>query len=126
MELLLREDLVDAAVVVTRYFGGTLLGSGGLARAYGQAAMTALRAAGFARMRPHSEVRVTIEYGRFGVVEQGLQHAGLSIGDKDFADLVRFTVRVPVGEEAALASMIADLTAGAGLTEVGQTVYLPE
>ena len=70
MEVLLREALVDVAVVVTRYFGGVLLGAGGLTRAYSQSAAGAVRAAGFLSMRPHTEIDVTIDYASLGALEQ--------------------------------------------------------
>src|SRR6185312_8800636 len=72
MEVLLREVLVDTAVVVTRYFGGILLGSGGLARAYGQAAAQAIHAAGVRRMVPHTLMRAVISYPRAGALEQAV------------------------------------------------------
>jgi uncharacterized YigZ family protein len=126
MEALLRDELVDAAVVVTRYFGGTLLGSGGLTRAYSQTAVEALHAAGFARMLPHTEMVVTVEYSRYGALEQALQHAGLGVAGTSFTDCVSVVVRVPSGKESSLASLVADVTAGAGLIEPGATVYLSE
>ncbi|MDB5077908.1 MAG: YigZ family protein [Chloroflexi bacterium] len=126
MEVLIREEVVDAGVVVTRYFGGTLLGSGGLTRAYGQTAAEAIRAAGFARMRPHTEMLVTIDYGQYGGMEQALQRANLGVSETTFTDTVSLVVRVPAGEEDAFTSMVADLTAGVGLVEPGKTVFLPE
>jgi uncharacterized YigZ family protein len=125
MEALLRDEVVDGAVVVTRYFGGTLLGSGGLTRAYSQAAAEAIRAAGIVSMRPHTEMHVVIDYEIYGALEQTLKRAGLSVGATSFADVVTVAVRVPAGQEPRLVSLVADLTAGAGLVEPGSTMYLP-
>ncbi len=124
MEMLMREEIVDAAVIVTRYWGGTLLGSGGLTRAYGQAAGEAVRAAGLARMMPHTTVSVSIAYGHYGGVEQMLRVAGFTTGETAFSDIVKLSVFVPEGQEQAFAATLADLTAGAALVEPGQTVYL--
>ncbi len=126
MEILIREDVVDAAVVVTRYFGGTLLGSGGLTRAYSQAASQALRAAGLVRMIPHAEMVVTLEYTHFGAVEKALQRAGIGLHEAAFTDVVTVKARVAAGGEAAFASLLADLTAGSAQVEIGGTVYLAE
>jgi uncharacterized YigZ family protein len=126
MEVLIRDDVVDAAVIVTRYFGGTLLGSGGLTRAYGQAGAAAVRAAGLAHMRPHTAMHVTIAYGHYRALEQALQNADLGISGAEYTDLVRLRVRIPSGEEAAFGALVADVTAGTGLIEPGLTVYLPE
>lgn len=125
MEVLLREEVVDALVVVTRYFGGVLLGAGGLTRAYSQAAAEAVRAAGFVAMRPHSALRVTVDYTALGALEQLILHAGLSATAKEYAERATLTVPVPTGEEAAFATRIADLTAGAGVVVTGPVVYLP-
>jgi len=126
MEVLLREELVDVAVVVTRYFGGVLLGSGGLVRAYGQAASEALRAAGFSAMRPNTEMEVRVEYSQFGALEQCLLQAGLAATAAVYTEHVTLLVPVPSGQEPSFATLIADLTAGTGLVTPGQTIYLPE
>ena len=63
LEMMKAYGVVDAAIVVTRYFGGTLLGRGGLVRAYGGAAKAALLEAGIVRMLPATQVRVTVDYG---------------------------------------------------------------
>lgn len=126
MEVLLREELVDVAVVVTRYFGGILLGSGGLTRAYSQTAAEAVRAAGFVAMRPHTEVRVTVEYSRLGALEQALLRAGLVASAKEYTDRVTLLVPVPAGDEPSFAAVVADLTGGGGLVVPGPTLYLPE
>jgi uncharacterized YigZ family protein len=124
MEMLLREQIVDAAVIVTRYWGGILLGSGGLTRAYGQAATEAVRGAGLTRMTPHTSVSITIEYAQYGGVEQMLLHAGLRAGETVFSDVVTLVVFVPAGAEEAFKATIGDLTAGSALLDTGATVYL--
>ena len=126
MEVLLREELVDATVVVTRYFGGTLLGAGGLTRAFGQTATLAIHAAGAAAMRPHTELSVTVDYAQFGALEQSLERAGLVASESGYGERVTVVVPVPAGEEAAFAARLADLTAGAGLLVPGRTIWLPE
>lgn len=126
MEVLLREDVVDAMVVVARYFGGVLLGAGGLARAYGQAAAEAIRAAGIARMLPHTELRITVDYAQYGALEQALGRAGYTPSGVAYAERVTATVPVPAGEEAAMARTVADLTAGQGAILQGGCVYLRE
>ena len=126
MEVLLRDGLVDALVVVTRYFGGILLGSGGLTRAYGQAAADAIRAAGSVGMLPHTMLHVTVDYARWGALEQALRRTGLTAHDLRYAEHVRLTVPVPAGEAPAFAVLVADLTAGTGAVTTGEMVYLPE
>lgn len=126
MEMLLRQNLADAAVIVSRIFGGTLLGSGGLTRAYSQAATEAVRAAGPATMLPHREVRVTVDYTYFGALEHALPREGLPLLDAEFAAAVHFLLRVPIGGESALRSLLGDITKGSAVVESLGTVYLPE
>lgn len=126
MEALLREDLVDAAVVVTRYWGGILLGAGGLTRAYAQAAAEAVRAAPVAAMRPHTLMRATVAYPYFGALEQLLLQAGLAMQDMEYAEHVGLSVPVPAGDEERFRVRIADLTAGSAELLAGETVFLPK
>lgn len=126
MEVLQREDLVDAAVVVTRYWGGILLGAGGLTRAYAQAAAEAVRAAPTAAMRPHTLMRMIVAYAHFGALERLLQQYGLVMQDMDYAEHVALSVPVPVGDEGLFRARLADLTAGSAVLTAGATVFLPE
>ena len=126
MEVLLRETLVDVVVVVTRYFGGTLLGAGGLTRAYGKAATEAIHASGFRRLRPHTLMHAVVAYPLAGAVEQGLTRAGLTVRDIQYTDTVSLSVPVPASEEAAFTRLVADLTSGTGHVEARERLYLPE
>lgn len=126
MEVLLREEVVDAVVVVTRYFGGVLLGSGGLTRAYGQAASEAVRRAGFTIMRPHTALAMTIDYTHLGALEQALSRADLTITASTYTDRVTLVVPVPSGDERKFVALAADLTAGSAVVTAGSTIYVPE
>lgn len=70
LEVLRRRELTNTVAVVTRYFGGVLLGAGGLIRAYGQAVADALDEAGTARYRRLRVLAVTVDYGRAGRMEE--------------------------------------------------------
>jgi uncharacterized YigZ family protein len=125
MEVLLRESLVDAAVVVSRRFGGTLLGAGGLARAYGGAAAMAVRAAGVAAMHPHVRLQVTIDYARLGAVQQEMRRLGLRPPQESYGAQVTLTVVVPCEQCALFRARVSDLSAGQAQITAGETVYLP-
>ena len=107
MDALLHAGLVDAVVVVSRIFGGVLLGSGGLARAYGGAAVAAVRAAGVTVMRPHLRLGVAVPYDLLGAIEQDLHPL-----DAVYAANVNVAVLVPVADVPALRARLADVTAG--------------
>jgi uncharacterized YigZ family protein len=125
MELLLRESLVDAAVVVSRRFGGTLLGAGGLARAYGGAAAMAVRAAGVAALRPHVRLQVTVDYSRLGAMQQEMRRFGLRQPEESYGAQVMLTVAVPSEQCELFCACVRDLSAGQAHITAGETVYLP-
>ncbi len=125
MEVLLREGLVYAAVVVSRHFGGTLLGAGGLVRAYGGTAAAAVRAAGASAMHPHVRLQITLDYSYLGAVQQEIRHLGLRPPDEGFGEQVALTVTVPQEDVGPFRARIADLSAGSAQIATLETVYLP-
>jgi len=123
MEALLREGLVDIAVVVSRRFGGTLLGAGGLARAYGGAAAEAVRAAGVVTLRPHARLRLTVEYGLLGAVEQEVHRLGLRAPKIEYGERATLTLLAPAGEVALFQERVRDLSAGRVEARVEGTAF---
>jgi uncharacterized YigZ family protein len=125
MEVLLREGVTDAVVIVTRYFGGILLGAGGLTRAYSQTAAEAVRSAAPVEQRPYTVLGITVDYAQFGALEQALLRRGLALHDAVFTDVVGITVHVPLADAPAITTLVADATAGAALVEEHGTIYIP-
>ncbi len=93
LQVLLRQGLVNVLCVVTRYFGGVLLGAGGLARAYTDAAVKAVEKSGIVLMRSCTAYEVCIPYPLFTTVEN-LSIAFGGIAEKTFTDVVRVVVWV--------------------------------
>ncbi|MDF7640428.1 IMPACT family protein [Bifidobacterium sp. ESL0784] len=87
--------LTDCVITVTRYFGGILLGSGGLIRAYSTAASMAVKAADIERIVPMQHYRVVLEYPWFDRFEQLLVQAGGKEESKEFTDRVTVRFAVP-------------------------------
>jgi len=123
MEVLLRAALVDIAVVVSRHFGGTLLGAGGLVRAYGGAAAEAVRAAGVVALRPHTRLGVTVEYGLLGAVEQEIRRLGLRPPEIEYGERAALTVLVPHGDVASFQARVRDLSSGQAEARVEGTTF---
>lgn len=93
MDTLIKRDIKDALIVVTRYFGGILLGSGGLVRAYSRSASEALSAAGCGLMSPCSVLEFAVDYPRYGGIE-GFVKANSVVDSIEFLENVRFRVTV--------------------------------
>ncbi|WP_128476716.1 IMPACT family protein [Halorussus pelagicus] len=126
LNVLQQEDVENAVVVVTRYYGGTNLGVGGLARAYSRGVKDAVEDAGVVEERPHERFSVAVEYDDSGTVRGILESEGRdSSGDErqdaprggvefdaDYAERVTFAVRVPVEEGDDLRDRIRSATSG--------------
>ncbi|MFC4548704.1 MULTISPECIES: IMPACT family protein [Halorussus] len=120
LNVLQQEGVENVAVVVTRYYGGTNLGVGGLARAYSRAVKEALEDAGTVEERPHERFSVTVEYDDSGTVRGIVESEGAEF-DADYAERVTLDVRVPVEEAEALRDRIRSATSGrAEITDSGQ------
>lgn len=106
------EQIQNVCCVVTRYFGGTLLGTGGLARAYSGAAKLALEAAGVARMAPWHTYALDCDYSFFEIAKRVCDDFGAVIRSSDFGESV--TMLVAVAEDVALLfeKSVADCSAG--------------
>lgn len=125
LEIIKKRGLRNAACVVTRYFGGTLLGAGGLLRAYGKAASAALDAAGVARHVFHQVFSVVVEYDQYGRLQRELEARGIRIIDTSFSDKVTVKGFVTPEDVDALAARIRDLSSGKARPVVLEGRYIP-
>ncbi|AXI77637.1 YigZ family protein [Peterkaempfera bronchialis] len=113
LEVLRRRGLTDTAAVVTRYFGGVLLGAGGLVRAYGSAVSEALDQVGIVERRPVALLAVTVDHARAGRLENDLRAAGHAVRDVSYdAAGARIEVGVPEPGTAAFHTWLAEATGG--------------
>ena len=107
-----REDVWDVCCVVTRYFGGILLGAGGLTRAYGGTAKLALNAAGVSRMRLWATMAVPCTYPLYERMKLLVESCGGIIEGTEYGADILLTVTLPAQRQAELARQVADLSAG--------------
>ena len=107
-----REEVTNVCCVVTRYFGGVLLGAGGLVRAYTQAAKLALDDAGISVVRRWVEVSVPCPYPLFERMKLEVEGAGGVLGDVEYAADVTVKALLPEGAVAAFSARVTELTAG--------------
>jgi putative IMPACT (imprinted ancient) family translation regulator len=110
----------DVVVVVTRWFGGTLLGAGGLVRAYSDAVRAGLGEVGTRRRELLREFTVDVGHDVAGRLETDLRSAGVAVLGTSYGASVLLTVGAPPSDEARLAALVAELTAGAGVIVPGE------
>lgn len=112
LEVLRGHEVSDVVAVVTRYFGGVLLGAGGLVRAYSDAARAALGDARLVTRRQVERYDVPVPHADAGKVENELRARDISVLGADYAERVTLHVAVTVGEGARLEEVLAELTGG--------------
>ncbi|MBO8142407.1 MAG: YigZ family protein [Firmicutes bacterium] len=123
LEVLQREDLHNAVIVVIRYFGGVLLGAPGLVRAYSQTASAAVRAAGIVRQLLHARLRVELDYEWAGRAQHWLKERGAAIEAADYGGRVSFTFLVPNDETAGTVAGLKEMTGGRANPQVLGAAY---
>ncbi|PSP20289.1 hypothetical protein BRC62_00180 [Halobacteriales archaeon QH_10_67_13] len=116
LTVLAREELENVVAVVIRYYGGTELGVGGLARAYARSVGAAVDDAGTTERRPHDRFRVTVGYDDSGSVRSVLESVDVAFEAAYEAD-VTFEVRVPSDEAPSLHDRIRSATGGRAAIE---------
>ncbi len=112
LNVLKGEEAQNTAVVVTRYFGGTLLGTGGLVRAYGKAAKEGLLAAGIVTLILYAKYQITTEYADSGKVQYEILQGGHILYDTQYADKVTYTVFVKSDEAEGFEKKMVDIFRG--------------
>jgi len=123
LEVIEREQLHYAIVIVTRYFGGTLLGAGGLVRAYAQTTSAAIREAGVVVQTLHSLLCIDVDYTKFGKLEYELPRLGYPLEHVAFTQRVAIEIHVPGDRVAFVKEWIADQTSGQATVAIGATLY---
>lgn len=117
LEVLERRDLTDTVAVVTRYFGGTKLGSGGLIRAYGASVSAAIERAGIVERRPLREIEVTIGHGEAGRFEHALRASGYLLAGVTYnPESVTFATHLEPDHMDRFDLWVAEVSAGRGRT----------
>jgi uncharacterized YigZ family protein len=124
LAVLTKRDLTDTVAVVTRYFGGVLLGAGGLIRAYGQAVSEAIDAVGIVERRPVALVAVGAEHADAGRLEHALRTAGYALGPIAHAARVTFEIHLDVGDLPAFETWLAEATNGRSRARVAGQVFI--
>ena len=112
LDVLRKEGPTDCVVVVTRYFGGILLGGGGLVRAYSHGAKIAVDAAGVVEMRRCLLGEITCDYAQYGMMPALLADHGATITDTQFGEAVTVCFSIPREGQGSLEAAVIDRSNG--------------
>ena len=123
LDVLLKEGIHNAAVVVTRYFGGTLLGTGGLVRAYSGAAQEGLRNSTVLEKRPGKQIRITTDYSGIGKIQYILGQNQIPVMDSQYTEEVEVRVMAPLEQAQQLKAEITEATSGRAKIDESDPVY---
>ena len=112
LDVIKKNGLTDVCVVVTRYFGGILLGAGGLVRAYSHSAKIAVEGANIIRMSPCSVLKVRCDYGFYGRLSTLVPEFGGIIEETDFGENVTLVFRLKSSDEDAFRAALTEASFG--------------
>ena len=126
LDVLLGEQIHDAIVVVTRYFGGTLLGTGGLVRAYQGATKAGLEASVIIEKCWGKKMKIGTDYTGLGKIQYILAQRKLSVLDTIYADKVEIEVLVPIEDIGFVRAEITEGTNGQAIIEECEECYFAE
>ncbi len=124
LEAIKRFEVQDCAVVVTRYFGGTLLGASGLVRAYGKCAALGLEAAGIIRKQLCAQADILLDYTLLGKLQSAIAAQGYMVKDTVYTEDVNMQIYVPVDDIDAFTAVITEASNGRALISIGDKVYV--
>lgn len=122
LDVLLREEIHNAAVVVTRYFGGVLLGTGGLVRAYQRATQEGLAASVIIDKREGRKLKVSTDYNGLGKLQYLAAQSGLTMIDTLYTEKVELVLMVPRELQEKTEKEIIEATSGNACISWGEEV----
>lgn len=123
LEVLRGEDIKDTLIVVTRYFGGTLLGTGGLVRAYGRSAKEGLLQAGIIERILYTQLSITVDYTLSGKVQYEILQGEHILQDTVYTHNVEFKVLCRVSMTEGFVKNIINVTNGQATVNIGENIY---
>ncbi len=123
LELLERRELTDVCIAVVRYFGGILLGAGGLVRAYSQSAVLALDNAKVCVMRPCVSVSIDIAYDLYGKLKYILENYTHKLVDTTYDEQVHLSLILPECDFDRLCGAVTELSAGTSIPTAVEQIF---
>lgn len=125
LEVLQGADITNTMIVVTRYFGGTLLGTGGLVRAYTRAARAGIEASQLSTMYYGAEITITTDYTDLGKIQYLLGNRQITINDSRYTQGVELDIRIPCEQAEEINKILTEATAArAGMKITSKGYYM--
>ena len=118
-----REGVVDVLCIVTRYFGGILLGAGGLCRAYTKAAKDALDVAGISKMQPWLRQQITVSYALFERAKLLIAAQEGTVEDAQYGADILITYRIPEGADEWLRTALREASSGSVIPSLLEEIF---
>ena len=118
-----REGVVAVLCIVTRYFGGILLGAGGLCRAYTKAAKDALDAAGISKMQPWVRQQITVSYALFERAKLLIAAQEGAVEDAQYGADILITYRIPEGADERLRTALREASSGSVVPSLLEEIF---
>ena len=116
-------QLFNCIIIVTRYFGGIMLGAGGLVRAYGAAAGLAVKQAHLSVVKQYMQASVTVSYDLVDKVTRSIENGGFEIKDKAYTEHACFTVLVEENAAAIFCETITQISSGKAVVNFGGIIW---
>ncbi len=123
LDVLLAHELTNLVVVVTRYFGGTLLGTGGLVKAYQSAALEGLKQSVIITKELGVSLTITTDYNMIGKIQYFVAQEQITTLSSEYTDIVVLTVLIPPSHMDYFTKKIAELTSGSAILNPLDQVY---
>lgn len=123
LDVLLGQEIINVAVVVTRYFGGTLLGTGGLVRAYSQAVQEGLRQSILIERCRGNMLEIETDYNGFGKIQYLAARRNLPVLDTQYTEKVQMKILVPAGNVPEVKAELVETVNGKAEISVGEMLY---
>jgi len=117
VQMLVKENLTNVCVVVTRYFGGIKLGTGGLVRAYTSSAKLAIATAGIFEVRDYMEIDAEISYNVLNRLQNYEKDMPFTISNIDYSDLIKVKLRFESENRTEIEAMLVEITKGGFVPE---------
>lgn len=123
LDVLLGEEIHNVCAVVTRYFGGTLLGTGGLVRAYSGAVREGLKNCVVVEKKLAEKLKIKTDYSDLGKIQYILAEQGITVLESEYSDTVALTVLAPLSGAQGIKKKLTEGTGGRCLIELLNKVY---